>query len=377
MESTATSVEKAKNLLRTELEWSRRMPQARGHKAKYRMDRVDDLIVKASQNLNENSIDLSMNSSRIGNKILDLENISKSYGDLNLIDGFTYKFQRFEKVGIVGKNGTGKSTFLNIVTGNLQADSGTVEIGQTIRFGYYQQNGIDFNPGDKVIDAVNKIAEVINFDDGRKLTASQLLTTFLFPPDTQYSFIEKLSGGEKRRLYLCTILMTNPNFLILDEPTNDLDIMTLSVLEDYLRVFQGCVIIVSHDRYFMDKIVDHLFVFDGSGAIRDFPGSYTIWRNKQLEEEEQEKKLKKPEIKAAPKPVKEKERKLSFNEKRELEQLEKDIASLESEKTQIGEDLNSGTLSNAELHEKSLRFGVITDLLEEKEMRWLELSELC
>ena len=376
-ESTATSVEKAKNLLRTELEWSRRMPQARGHKSKYRMERVDDLIVKAGQNLNENNIELSMNSSRIGNKILDLENISKSYGDLCLIKELTYKFQRGEKLGVVGKNGTGKSTFLNIVTGNIQADSGTVEIGQTIRFGYYQQTGIEFNPGDKVIDVVNKIAEVINFEDGRKLTASQLLTTFLFPPDTQYSFVEKLSGGEKRRLYLCTILMTNPNFLILDEPTNDLDIMTLAVLEDYLRVFQGCVIIVSHDRYFMDKIVDHLFVFNGDGNIKDFPGSYTIWRNKQLEEEEQERKLKKPEAKALPKPVKEKERKLTFNEKKELEQLEKEIESLESEKVQIDVDLNSGTLDSDQLQEKSHRYGAITDLLEEKEMRWLELSELA
>jgi len=376
MEMQQAGIDKAKNLLRTELEWSRRMPQARGHKSKYRMERVDDLIVKASQNLNENNVELSMNSSRIGNKILDLENISKSYGDLCLIKDFTYKFQRFEKVGIVGKNGTGKSTFLNIVTGNLAADSGTVEIGQTIRFGYYQQTGIEFNPGDKVIDAVQKIAEVINFEDGRKLTASQLLTTFLFPPDTQYSFVEKLSGGEKRRLYLCTILMTNPNFLILDEPTNDLDIMTLSVLEDYLRVFQGCVIIVSHDRYFMDKIVDHLFIFDGAGTIRDYPGSYTNWRNKQLEEEEQEKKIKKPEQKEPPKQAKIKERKLTFSERKELDQLENDIAMLENEKTQIGEELNSGLLDNNQLLEKSTRFGELTDQLEEKEMRWLELSEL-
>ena len=377
IEMQQAGVEKAKNLLLTELEWARRMPQARGHKSKYRMERVDDLIVKAGQNLNENNIELSMNSSRIGNKILELENISKSYGDLCLIKDLTYKFQRGEKLGIVGKNGTGKSTFLNIITGNIQPDSGSVEIGQTIRFGYYKQTGIDFNPNDKVIDVVNKIAEVINFEDGRKLTASQLLTTFLFPPDTQYSFVEKLSGGEKRRLYLCTILMTNPNFLILDEPTNDLDIMTLAVLEDYLRVFQGCVIIVSHDRYFMDKIVDHLFVFNGDGAIKDFPGSYTIWRNKQLEEEEKEKKEKKPEIKVSSKPAKEKERKLTFNEKKELEQLEKDIESLETEKATISEELNSGTLDNNQLHEKSNRFGEITDLLEEKEMRWLELSELA
>ena len=377
IEMQQAGIDKAKNLLRTELEWARRMPQARGHKSKYRMERVDDLIVKAGQNLNENSIELSMNSSRLGNKILDLENISKSYDQLCLIKGLSYKFQRGEKLGIVGKNGTGKSTFLNIVTGNIQPDSGTIEVGQTVRFGYYKQTGIDFNPGDKVIDVVNKIAEVINFEDGRKLTASQLLTTFLFPPDTQYSFVDKLSGGEKRRLYLCTILMTNPNFLILDEPTNDLDIMTLAVLEDYLRVFQGCVIIVSHDRYFMDKIVDHLFVFNGDGGIKDFPGSYTIWRNKELEEEEKRKKEIKPEVKAAPKPVKEKERKLTFNEKKELEQLEKDIASLESEKAQLSDELNSGTLNNAQLQEKSSRFGEITELLEEKEMRWLELSELA
>ena len=377
MEMQQAGIDKAKNLLRTELEWARRMPQARGHKSKYRMERVDDLIVKAGQNLNENTIELSMNSSRLGNKILDLENISKSYDELCLIKDLSYKFQRGEKLGIVGKNGTGKSTFLNIVTGNIQPDNGTIEVGQTVRFGYYKQAGIDFNPGDKVIDVVNKIAEVINFEDGRKLTASQLLTTFLFPPDTQYSFVEKLSGGEKRRLYLCTILMTNPNFLILDEPTNDLDIMTLAVLEDYLRVFQGCVIIVSHDRYFMDKIVDHLFVFNGDGSIKDFPGSYTIWRNKELEEEEKRKKEIKPEIKATPKPVKEKERKLTFNEKKELEQLEKDIAALETEKAQLSDELNSGTLNNAQLQEKSSRFGEITELLEEKEMRWLELSELA
>jgi ATP-binding cassette subfamily F protein uup len=377
IEMQQAGIDKAKNLLRTELEWSRRMPQARGHKSKYRMERVDDLIIKASQNISDNNIELSMNSSRIGNKILDLENICKSYGDLNLISNFTYKFQRFEKVGIVGKNGTGKSTFLNIITGKIPADNGTVEIGQTIRFGYYQQAGIEFNPGEKVIDAVNKIAEVINFEDGRKLTASQMLTTFLFPPEIQYSFIEKLSGGEKRRLYLCTILMTNPNFLILDEPTNDLDIMTLAVLEEYLRVFQGCVIIVSHDRYFMDKIVDHLFVFNGEGNIKDFPGSYTIWRNKQLEEEEKGKKEKKTELKEPVKQAKTKERKLTFNEKKELDQLEKEIEALETEKSEISNELNSGTLDNNQLHEKSNRFGQITNLLEEKEMRWLELSELA
>ncbi len=376
IEMQIAGVDKAKNLLRTELEWSRRMPQARGHKSKYRMDRVDDLKVKASQNLGDNNIELSMNSSRIGNKVLDLELISKSYGDLCLIKDFSYKFQRSEKVGIVGKNGTGKSTFLNIVTGNIQADQGSIEIGQTIRFGYYQQTGIEFDPGDKVIDTVQKIAEVINFEDGRKLTASQLLTTFLFPPDTQYSFVEKLSGGEKRRLYLCTILMTNPNFLILDEPTNDLDIMTLAILEEYLRVFQGCVIIVSHDRYFMDKIVDHLFIFDGEGNIRDYPGSYTNWRNKQLEEEEKRKKEIKPEVKVPSKQAKEKEKKLTFKEKKELEQLEKDIEDLETEKASINEELNSGSLDSNQLQDKSTRYVAIIAILEEKELRWLELSDL-
>jgi len=376
IEMQIAGVDKAKNLLRTELEWSRRMPQARGHKSKYRMDRVDDLKVKASQNLQDNNIELSMNSSRIGNKVLDLELISKSYGDLCLIKDFSYKFQRSEKVGIVGKNGTGKSTFLNIVTGNIKADKGSIEIGQTIRFGYYQQTGIEFDQGDKVINTVQKIAEVINFEDGRKLTASQLLTTFLFPPDTQYSFVEKLSGGEKRRLYLCTILMTNPNFLILDEPTNDLDIMTLAVLEEYLRVFQGCVIIVSHDRYFMDKIVDHLFIFDGEGNIRDYPGSYTNWRNKELEEEEKRKKELKPEVKIQSKPAKEKEKKLTFKEKKELEELEKDIEYLETEKASINEELNSGSLDSNQLQVKSTRYVAINGVLEEKEMRWLELSDL-
>jgi ABC transport system ATP-binding/permease protein len=377
IEMQQAGIEKAKNILRTELEWARRMPQARGHKAKYRMDRVDDLLTKASQNLNERNVELGMNSSRLGNKIINIEHLGKSFDRVKLINDFSYKFQRGEKVGIIGKNGTGKTTFLNLITGNIPIDKGTIDIGQTISFGYYKQTGIDFKPDDKVIEVVQKIAEVITFDDGGKLTASQLLTNFLFPPDAQYSFVEKLSGGEKRRLYLCTILMENPNFLILDEPTNDLDIVTLAVLEDYLRVFQGCVIIVSHDRYFMDKIVDHLFVFDGEGNIKDFTGNYTMWRNKQSEDEEQERKQKKPVIKEVARPQKVKERKLSYNEKKELEQLEKDIELLEKEKSSISEALNSGTLNNVQLHEKSTRFGEISTLIDEKEMRWLELSELA
>ena len=376
MEMLQAGIDKAKNLLRTELEWSRRMPKARGHKAKYRMDQVEELKSTASINLGTRELELGFQSARTGKKIIDIENISKSFEDLKLIKNFSYKFARFEKVGIVGKNGTGKSTFLNLLTGLLQPDKGTIEVGQTIRIGYYQQDGINFNPNDKVIDVVKKIAEVVNFDNGKSFTASQLLTYFLFPPDVQYNLIEKLSGGEKRRLYLCTILMQNPNFLILDEPTNDLDIMTLNVLEEYLAAFNGSVIIVSHDRYFMDKIVDHLFIFDGNGTIKDFPGNYTIYRNKLYDDEQKEK-----ANNAAASPVETKEKpknrvqKLSFNEKREFEQLEIEIPALEKEKRDIETALNSGELSNDELLKQSQRFGEISDLLDEKEMRWLELSE--
>jgi ATP-binding cassette subfamily F protein uup len=264
-----------------------------------------------------------------------------------------------------------------VITGAIPPDSGHIDWGQTIRIGYYRQQGIDFQPNEKVIDVIKNIAEVIEFEDGQKMTASQLLTRFLFPPETQYNFVEKLSGGERRRLYLCTILMGNPNFLILDEPTNDLDIMTLNVLEDYLAAFGGCVVIVSHDRYFMDKIVDHLFVFDGDGNIRDFPGNYTIYRNQLLDEEEARKKT---ETNAKPKAVQEKPKKkasskMSFNEKREFEQLEQEIQQLETEKAELEQALNSGELSTDELTEKSNRFGELTDELDEKEMRWLELSE--
>ncbi|SFF51138.1 ABC-F family ATP-binding cassette domain-containing protein [Sunxiuqinia elliptica] len=378
IEQEQASTEKARNLLRTEQEWMRRMPKARSHKAKYRIDQFHELKDKASQRRQEDNLELNMASSRLGKKILELEHISKGYGDLKLITDFSYKFSRFEKVGIVGKNGTGKSTFLNVITKAIAPDSGTIDWGQTIQIGYYRQEGINFKPDEKVIDIVKNIAEVIVFEDGQRMTASQLLTRFLFPPEVQYNFVEKLSGGERRRLYLCTILMQNPNFLILDEPTNDLDIMTLNVLEDYLAAFGGCVVIVSHDRYFMDKIVDHLFVFDGNGTIRDFPGNYTIYRN-QVEEEEEQKKKQQQAINqakpAAEKPKKKSPLKMSFNEKREFEQLEQDIAQLEEEKSQLEEALNSGELTPDELTEKSKRFGVLTDELDEKEMRWLELSE--
>ncbi|MFV0378807.1 MAG: ATP-binding cassette domain-containing protein, partial [Mangrovibacterium sp.] len=278
-----------------------------------------------------------------------------------------------------GKNGTGKSTFLNVITQSVAADAGTVDWGQTIKVGYYRQDGIDFKPTDKVIDVVKAIAEVVTFEDGSKMTATQLLTRFLFPPDTQYGLIEKLSGGEKRRLYLCTILMQNPNFLILDEPTNDLDIMTLNVLEDYLAAFDGCVIVVSHDRYFMDKIVDHLFVFEGDGRIKDFPGNYTIYRNSVEEEEERAKEQEKAQVQAKEVKTTVKPRsqaaKLSFNEKREFEQLEKELATLEEEKTLLEDLMNSGELSPEELVAKSNRYSTLKDELDEKELRWLELSE--
>jgi len=376
------SITKAKNLMRTEIEWMRRMPKARSHKAKYRVDSFQDLKEKASQNIRDDKVEMSVKSARLGKKIVELEHVSKSFPGVKLIEDFSYKFQRFEKVGIVGKNGTGKSTFLNLLTQSLTPDSGTVEIGQTIKYGYYRQEGIAFDPQEKVIEAVQKIAEFIHFEDGSKMSATQMLTRFLFPPETQYNYIEKLSGGEQRRLYLCTVLMENPNFLILDEPTNDLDIMTLNVLEDYLQSFAGCVVVVSHDRFFMDKIVDHLFVFEGEGVITDFPGNYTVYRNKVEEEEQQKAKeeaKKKAEAKseAAAKPSQpQTKKKLSYNEKREFEQLENEIPELEAQIGELEELLNSGNLNHDELYEKSLQLDDMKSQLDEKELRWLELSEL-
>nr|WP_321486626.1 ABC-F family ATP-binding cassette domain-containing protein [uncultured Draconibacterium sp.] len=376
------SITKAKNLMRTEIEWMRRMPKARSHKAKYRVDSFQDLKEKASQNIRDDKVEMSVKSARLGKKIVELEHVSKSFPGVKLIEDFSYKFQRFEKVGIVGKNGTGKSTFLNLLTQSLTPDSGTVEIGQTIKYGYYRQEGIAFDPQEKVIEAVQKIAEFIHFEDGSKMSATQMLTRFLFPPETQYNYIEKLSGGEQRRLYLCTVLMENPNFLILDEPTNDLDIMTLNVLEDYLQSFAGCVVVVSHDRFFMDKIVDHLFVFEGEGTITDFPGNYTVYRNKVEEEEQQKAKSeakKKAEAKseAAAKPSQpQTKKKLSYNEKREFEQLENEIPELEAQIGELEELLNSGNLNHDELYEKSLQLDDMKSQLDEKELRWLELSEL-
>ncbi len=384
IEMQQATVTKAKNLLRTEIEWMRRMPQARSHKAKYRINAFSDLKEKASQKLNNDVVSLNVKSSRLGKKMVELENVSKSFPGVKLIENFSYKFSRFEKVGIIGRNGTGKSTFLNLITQTFTPDSGIIEIGQTIKFGYYRQDGIKFDTRERVIDAVTKIAEYVIFEDGTKMSASQMLNYFLFTPDTQYNFIEKLSGGEQRRLYLCTVLMQNPNFLILDEPTNDLDIMTLNVLEEYLKSFAGCVVIVSHDRFFMDKIVDHIFVFEGDGKITDFPGNYTIYRNKQLQDEENEKakaqnQSKKKEnervqIKEDSNPTQ--KRKLTFNEKREFELLESEIAALETEKNSLETALNSGKLPHDELYQQSEKLVEIKSQLDEKELRWLELSEL-
>ena len=370
-------VEKARNLMRTEQEWMRRMPQARGTKAKYRIDAFYELKAKASQNLSESELALNIKASRLGKKVIDIYNLSKSFGHLKVLNDFSYKFARFEKIGIVGENGTGKSTLLNMITGALPADSGRLEIGETVKFGYYHQDGIQFNPDTKVIDAVQDIAEYIDLGGGKTWNASQLLTHFLFSHDVQYANIEKLSGGEKRRLYLCTILMQNPNFLILDEPTNDLDIMTLNVLEEYLQNFKGCVVIVSHDRYFMDKIVEHIFAFEKNGEIKNFPGNYTIYRDYKEERDKSERQAIQAERKenVKEKPKSQNANKRSFKEKREFEQLGEEIEQLEAEKAELETQMNSGNLYHEELLAKSERFNVVKDLLDEKEMRWLELSE--
>jgi ATP-binding cassette subfamily F protein uup len=374
IQNLTLEIDRAKNLFRTELDWLRRMPQARSHKSKYRTENAYILKEKASKRLDEKKLELAINSQRLGGKIINLEGLSKSFGDVTILKDFSYKFARYEKIGIVGKNGSGKSTFLNLLTGLCQPDSGKMDVGETVRFGYFRQDGIQFAPENRVIDIIKEIAEVVEMGDGSKLSASQFLTYFLFPPETQYSLVAKLSGGEKRRLYLCTILMHNPNFLILDEPTNDLDIMTLNVLEEYLKSFTGCTIVVSHDRFFMDKIVDHLFVFEGDGIIKDFPGNYTEYRDW----EEDRSKTEQSSVKVD-KPLREKtapeKKKLSFKEKKELDDLEIEIDRLEKEKKMVEEELNSGLLDADALHKKSIRYSEISSLLEEKEFRWLELAD--
>ena len=377
IEARNASIDKAKNLLRTEQEWMRRMPQARGHKAKYRIDNFYKIKEVASQNTTEQQLELDIKGQRLGKKILELEHVNKSYGDFCVLRDFSYKFVRGEKIGIIGKNGVGKSTFLNIITRQIEPDSGTIEIGETVVYGYYKQDGISFKEDDRPIDIVKNISEKIDLGNGRVMSASQFLEYFLFPDKLQYSLVAKLSGGERRRLYLLTVLMSNPNFLILDEPTNDLDIMTLNVLEDYLKSFQGCLIIVSHDRFFTDKVVDRVFAFEGNGVVKDFPGNYTQYKNKK-EEEELLRKQEEKKIPATPKPVREKEkiRKLTFKERQEMQQLESDMENLNTEKTTLETALNSGTLDTNELVKSSQRIAEIIDLLDEKEMRWLELSEI-
>ena len=374
-----TEVERANNLYRTELEWMRRMPQARGHKARYREEAFYELEKVAKQRTYDNRVQLNVKASYIGSKIFEADHLYKSFGQVKILDDFSYIFARYEKMGIIGNNGTGKSTFIKILMGLQQPDSGTLDIGETVRFGYYSQDGLQFDEQMKVIDAVQDIAEVIELGNGRQLTASQFLQHFLFTPETQHSYIYKLSGGERRRLYLCTVLMRNPNFLVLDEPTNDLDIVTLNVLEEYLRNFKGCLIVVSHDRYFMDKVVDHLLVFNGQGDIRDFPGNYTQYREWKEEKARLEKKETKPADNPTSKTAKvrlNEKRRLTYNERRELEQTEKDIEQLEAEKKALEEALCSGTLSVDELTEKSKRLPQVVELLDAKTLRWLELSEI-
>lgn len=376
IEATNAEIARANNLYRTELEWMRRMPQARGHKARYREEAFYELEKVAKQRTYDANVKLDVKASYIGSKIFEADHLCKRFGDLKILDDFSYIFARYEKMGIVGNNGTGKSTFIKILMGLEKPDSGTLDIGETVRFGYYSQEGLQFNEQMKVIDVITDIAEVIELGNGKRLTASQFLQHFLFTPETQHSYVYKLSGGERRRLYLCTVLMRNPNFLVLDEPTNDLDIVTLQVLEEYLQNFKGCVIVVSHDRYFMDKVVDHLLVFKGQGDIRDFPGNYSDYRDWKLAKAEHEKEAAKPKEEKTQRVRLNDKRRMTFKERKEFEQLEKEVAALEEEKKQIEEALCSGTLSVDELTEKSKRLPLLNDELDEKTMRWLELSEI-
>ena len=383
IDNTRAEIARANNLYRTELEWMRRMPQARGHKARYREEAFYELEAKAKQRIEERQVRLKSSSVYIGSKIFECQYVSKRFDDKIILNDFYYNFSRFEKMGIVGNNGTGKSTFVKMLLGEVAPDSGKFDIGETVRFGYFSQEGLKFRDDQKVIDIITDIADYIDLGGGKHMTASQFLNYFLFSPEQQHNYVYKLSGGEKRKLYLCTVLMKNPNFLVLDEPTNDLDIQTLQILEEYLQDFPGCVIVVSHDRYFMDKVVDHLLVFKGEGEIQDFPGNYTQFRDfqkmKSKEEEQQ-----KPTKNSSPTANEQKKdyrnntkRKMSFKEKREYEQLSDKIAQLEEEKQQLEEELCSGNLSVDELTEKSKRLPILKDELDELELRWLELAEFA
>lgn len=376
IDNRRAEIARANNLYRTELEWMRRMPQARGHKARYREEAFYELEKVAKQRIEERQIRLKSRNVYIGSKIFECQYVSKAFGDKTILKDFYYNFSRFEKMGIVGNNGTGKSTFIKLLLGMVPPDSGRFDIGDTVRFGYFSQEGLQFDEQQKVIDVVKDIAEYIDMGGGKHFSASQFLQYFLFTPEQQHNYVYKLSGGERRKLYLCTVLMKNPNFLVLDEPTNDLDIVTLQILEEYLQDFPGCVIVVSHDRYFMDKVVDHLLVFKGEGEVKDFPGNYTQYREwTALQPREAKEVADRKEVKDN-RPAKETKKKLSYKEKREFEQLEQEIAALEEEQRQLEEALCSGTLAVEELTEKSKRLPLLKDELDEKSMRWLELSEL-
>jgi len=379
IDNRRAEIARANNLYRTELEWMRRMPQARGHKARYREEAFYELEKVAKQRLEERQLRLKSKNVYIGSKIFECQYVSKAFDDRVILKDFYYNFSRFEKMGIVGNNGTGKTTFIRMLLGMVPPDSGKFDIGDTVRFGYFSQEGLQFDEQQKVIDVVKDIAEYIDMGSGKHLSASQFLQYFLFTPEQQHNYVYKLSGGERRKLYLCTVLMKNPNFLVLDEPTNDLDIVTLQILEEYLQDYPGCVIVVSHDRYFMDKVVDHLLVFKGNGEIKDFPGNYTQYREWEKLQPNEPKEVKEPKAEKAVKQTannQQQKRKLTFKEKREMEQLEKDIEALEVEKKQIEEALCGGTTSVEEITRMSKRLPLLNDELDEKSMRWLELSEI-
>lgn len=379
IDAAAAEIQRANNLYRRELEWMRRMPQARGHKARYREEAFYELERKAKQRIEERQVRLKARNVYIGSKIFECQYVSKAFDEKVILKDFYYNFARFEKMGIIGDNGAGKSTFIKMLLGLVQPDEGKFDIGETVRFGYFSQDGMLFDDQQKVIDVITDIAEYIDMGDGKHLTASQLLQQFLFTPKQQYNYVYKLSGGERRKLYLCTVLMRNPNFLVLDEPTNDLDIQTLQVLEEYLQDFAGCVIIVSHDRYFMDKVVDHLLVFKGDGEVNDFPGNYTQYRQ-WCALQPKEMAIKKPcaddnKDKDKKSSRNDQRRKMTYKEKMEFEQLSKDIEQLEAEQKQIEDALCSGTLTVEQITELSRRLPEVKDALDEKGMRWLELSE--
>ena len=380
IDATRAEIERANNLYRRELEWMRRQPQARGHKARHREEAFYDLESQAKQRIEERQMRLKSKNVYIGSKIFECQYVSKAFDEKVILKDFYYNFQRFEKMGIVGNNGTGKSTFIKMLLGEVTPDNGRFDVGDTVRFGYFSQDGMKFRDDQRVIDVIADIADYIDYGGGKHITATQLLQHFLFTPEQQYDYVYKLSGGERRKLYLCTVLMRNPNFLVLDEPTNDLDIQTLEVLEEYLQDFPGCVIIVSHDRFFMDRIVDHLLVFRGEGEIKDFPGNYTQFREweslKPKELADNKNNTSDTEKKEKREFVGEQRRKKTYKEKCEFERLEKEIAALEEEQKSIEEALCSGTLPIDELTEKSKRLPILKDELEEKEMRWLELSEI-